>query len=628
MKTKLLALLLMLTLAVTMLASCFGPKDPPDDPTECTTHIDNNGDKKCDNCQAAMPSTPKPGTSESGEELPAVTWTETTDLLFQMTDDSNSGQLSSGCKRFLSGESDGQSIVEVAARERNAKAYAYANVNVKYAYYAEGTAGWGKKITAMWQEATSDTAASRPDIFCNFVYDMVSSSLLKSFKNLYNNSYASDGVKSGEALNYFSFAKDGKYDTTYVDTGDGYMIEYMQSLTLSETKMYLLASDYFTDLVRAFFAVPVNAGLMENGAIAASTDEGAYNYDYNGNGKYDMVDFYQLVREGKWTYDAVKGFSKDIYVEGSDATNILDANGSGRYGWAVAHGGLGASGLLYTTSVTVIERTVELVDSTDPDNPGKVQSYKYWYPEQAAPLSAFATELAALFSSTGVECIEIGVNSTASTTAELEVRRAFAAGQVLFGGIVCVGSLEESVYGDMSANGGKGFGVVPVPLFRTQHTVTKEDGTTETVKDTYLTQIHNIGRIAAIAVKSTKFAQCSAFLNYQSLNSSKILDQYYNLTLKTDAAAAVEGNAEMLDYIRENVRSSFDKAFEDAIARHQLSGNGNDSVNLNDNKWHNLIQDYNYVMPDGSMQEKYDSLVGVKDTYLQQLAQSYANLPE
>ena len=83
----------------------------------------------------------------------------------------------------------------------------------------------------------------------------------------------------------------------------------------------------------------------------------------------------------------------------------------------------------------------------------------------------------------------------------------------------------------------------------------------------------------------------------------------------------------MLDYIRENVRSSFDKAFEDAIARHHLSS-GNYGVNLNDNKWHNLILDYSYVMPDGAMQEKYDSLIGIKDTYLQQLAQSYANLPE
>ena len=629
MKTKLLALLLMLTLVVTMLASCFGP-DEPDGPTECTTHIDNNGDRKCDVCQAAMSSGSQGGGNGGGndnDDLPAVTWTNKTELLFQMTDDDNKEELSSGCRRFLSGESDGQSAVEISVRERNTAATTYANVDVKYAYYPDDTAGWGQKITAMWEQATSDTAATRPDMFCNFVYDMVSSSLLKSFKNLYNNTYASDGVKAGDNLNYFAFAKNGKYDTTYVDTGDGYMIEYMQSLTLSEEKMYLLASDYFTDLVRAFFAVPVNVALMESGAIPASETEGAYNYDYNGNNKYDMADFYQLVREGKWTYDAVKGFSNNVYVEG-EANNILDPNGSGRYGWVVAAGGLSASGLLYTTSVTVIERDVQLVDSTDPDNPGQVQQYTYGYPKIAAPLSAFATELAGLFTSTGVKCLEIGLNSTADSSAEIEVRRAFTAGQVLFGGIVCVGSLEESYYGNMSANGGRGFGVVPVPLFRTSHTETDKDGNTTTVQDKYLTQIHNIGRIAAIAVKTTKFAQCSAFLNYQSLNSSKILDSYYNLTLKTDAAGAVEGNAEMLDYIRENVRSSFDKAFEDAIARHQMTGSSaNKEINLNDNKWHNLILADNYVMQQGAMQEKYESLVDYKDKYLQDLANSYSNLP-
>ena len=626
MKTKILALLLMLTLVVGVLASCsiLGGGETPDDPSknECTQHVDNDGNKKCDICQAAMGgTTQKPGETDDVVELPDVTWTETTELKFQMTNDSNNGELSSGCQRFLSGESEGQSSVEIAVRERNAKALAYANVDVKYAYYENGTSGWGKNITKMWEAANSDTATSRPDMFCNFVYDMVSASLLKSFKNLYNNSYASDGVKSGDSLNYFAFAKDGEYDVNYKDSGEGYMVEYMQSLTLSETKMYLLASDYFTDLVRAFFAVPVNVELMESGKIPASTTKGDYNYDYNGNGSYDMVDFYQLVREGKWTYDAVKGFSKDVYVEG-EASNIL---GNGTYGWAVAAGGLSASGLLYTTSVVVIERSVEYVDSTDPDNPGQVQQYTYWYPDQAAPLSAFAYELAALFNSTGVECIEVGLNSTATGTEENEVRRAFAAGNVLFGGIVCVGSLEESVYGEMSAGSGKGFGVVPVPLFRTEHTVTNEDGTTSTVKDQYLTQIHNIGRIAGIAVKSTKFAQCSAFLNYQSLNSTKILNNYYNLTLKTDAAGSVEGNAEMLDYIRENVRSSFDKAFEDAIARHQLQGG--DST-MNNNKWHNIILAANYKMEDGAMQEAYDSLVEMKGQYLEQLAQSYATLPQ
>ena len=624
MKTKLLALVLMLTLVVTMLASCgiFGKKDDGEGDGTCTAHIDNNGDRKCDVCGAAVGKPKEEGSTETGEKLPDVTWGTTTELLFQMTDDSNNEELSSGCRRFLSGESDGMSVVELAVRERNTKAMNYANVEVKYAYYPNGSSGWSKKITDMWNQATSDTAANRPDMFCNFVYDMVASSLLKSFKNLYNNTYASDGVKAGENLNYFSFAENGHYKTSYVDTGDGYMIEYMQSLTLSEEKMYLVASDYFTDLIRAAYVVPVNALLMES-VVPASSDPTAFNYDKDGDG-YDMTDFYRLVREGKWTYDVVKQFANAMTVEG-EASNILDPNGSGQYAWVVAAGGLSASGLMYTTSVTIINRSVELVASTDPDNPGMVQQYVYEYPWEAEPLCDFAYALTRLFCTPGVACLEIGTNSTATTSAELEVRRAFTAGQVLFGGIVCVGSLEESIYGDMSANGGKGFGVVPVPLFRTQHTVTKDDGTTETVKDVYLTQIHNIGRIAAIAVKTTKFAQCSAFLNYQSLNSSKILDNYYNLTLKTDAAGAVEGNAEMLDYIRENVRSSFDKAFEDAIARHQLQGG--DST-MNENKWHNIILHSNYVLEEGLMNEKYTSLVSTKNIYLQQLAQSYANLPE
>lgn len=633
MKTKLLALLLVLTLAVTMLASCFGTKDP------CDLCVDADNDGKCDVCggdvepapgPAPGPApTPGPGTTTEEYNLPPVTWGETT-IRYELSLDDNGNELSSKSKDYLSGESDGQSSVEIAARTRNGKAYTQAKVNVAYGYLEDGTAGWGASITNINAKANLETEENRPDIFCNFVYDMVSASLNKSFKNLYNNKYASAGVKENETKNYFSFAKDGKYDTTYKDTGKGYMVEYMQSLTLSETKMYLLASDYFTDLVRAFFAVPVNVALMEGGFTQASKTPGSYNYDYNNNNKYDMYDFYELVKAGGWTYDAVKSFSKDVFIEGP-AANILDQNSTGRYGWVVAAGGLGASGLLYTTSVTVINRVVTTQPTLDPDDGDATeQIYEYWYPDDAAPLNDFATALNSLFTSQGVACLDKEVNSQAATSEEEEVRRAFSANQVLFGGIVCVGSLEDNVYGDMSKNGGRGFGVVPVPLFRTSHVeytynmdhTVKEE---KTVNDTYLTQIHNIGRIAGIAVKSNKFAQCSAFLNYQSLNSYDILNDYYNLTLKTDAAGAVEGNAEMLDYIRANVRSSFDKAFEDAIARHhQQAGD----TATNKNKWHNIILDANFVMQPGAMKNSYDSLIGTKGENLEKLAQSYGNLPE
>ena len=241
--------------------------------------------------------------------------------------------------------------------------------------------------------------------------------------------------------------------------------------------------------------------------------------------------------------------------------------------------------------MVVIHRQVEMVESTDPNNPGLVQAYTFYYEPEADDLSKFATNLASLFKSAGVVCVtktagvdgNSPVNTATDDSVENEIKAAFARGQVLFGGIICVGSLEDSVYRGMSAEGGKGFGVVPVPLYRTNY---EENG--ETKVDKYLTQIHNIGRVGAIAINTKKFAEASAFLNYQSLNSARILDNYYDLTLKFDAAGGTEGNAEMLDYIRANVRSSFDKAFEDAIARHAAQGENGDKT-LNTNKWHNVI---------------------------------------
>ena len=79
----------------------------------------------------------------------------------------------------------------------------------------------------------------------------------------------------------------------------------------------------------------------------------------------------------------------------------------------------------------------------------------------------------------------------------------------------------------------------------------------------------------------------------------------------------------MLDYIRYNVRSSFDKAFEDAIARH----NNEKDTQANGSKWHNIILANNYVLEDGEMNGEYGKFVGQKGIYLDQLEQSYGGLP-
>ena len=187
--------------------------------------------------------------------------------------------------------------------------------------------------------------------------------------------------------------------------------------------------------------------------------------------------------------------------------------------------------------------------------------------------------------------------------------------QILFGGVICVGSLEYDAYQLMKEDGGLGFGVVPVPLYK------QTDDHTEN----YLTQVHNIGRVGAIANTTLKFKQCSAFMDYQARHSKDILEQYYNTTLTYGVAAGdgLEGNVDMLSLIRSNVRSAFDKAFEDAIGF--FYKNVDDMADKN--RWHQMLMTAGFQLDDAAT--KYKSVAELKQNYLNQLKNSqYGELPD
>ncbi|MBQ7355905.1 MAG: hypothetical protein IJW66_00755, partial [Clostridia bacterium] len=128
-----------------------------------------------------------------------------------------------------------------------------------------------------------------------------------------------------------------------------------------------------------------------------------------------------------------------------------------------------------------------------------------------------------------------------------------------------------------------GFGVVPVPLYKAY----EED------VNYYQTLVHNMARIVAIAECSTEKSQASAYLDYQSRNSADILEEYYTVQLAAKVGGvAGENNKKMLTYIRNHVRSCFDKTFEDAIADY-TSDTDADALN---NRWHYMLQSNGFVM--------------------------------
>ena len=612
MKNRIIALLMVMIVLVISMASCFGPKDDTKNPEDIDNKIDVN---------------------ENPNNLP---W-DNTKLVFQMTENSNSQELPSTCGRYLAGDLDGVediSTIDQWVTDRNNNALKEANVTVEYQYLPDTSLySWGMNIDHIDSEVRSKEPG-RPDMYCNFVYDMVAISLKGSFANLLSTTMYADGHALA-GLNYFDFAD----DPNLTDTGDGYMLDYMRSLTLSKFKMYCLSSDYFTDMVRAFLVVPVNIGLLEtlqaSGEYNAETGKGDFladrvttlAADNSVEQNYTIEDFYQLVNDMEWNYETLASFSEAIFSDGEDGDEAVDLRDT--IGFALGTGsGLPASGMLYTTSITIIDRVYD-VDKGD-------YTYSYPYMVQQGSgnnvsfvkgegtheeLIAFCDNLNALFNKKGVIAVSTADTFSYADTDLKAIRARFASGNVLFGGVICLGSLEYNEYKEMNGQGKSGYGIVPVPLYRTNYV----DAATGEVKvDKYLTQIHNIGRIGAISYTTEKFAQCTAYLNYQSTHSTDILNEYYDYKLQYDVVGTgVKGNVEMLKYIRFNVRSAFDKAFEDALGKYYSA---TDDAAMAQ-QWHTMIKNEKYQLTD--MAGYYDSLTPQKAWRLYNLENSiYPTLPD
>ena len=166
-----------------------------------------------------------------------------------------------------------------------------------------------------------------------------------------------------------------------------------------------------------------------------------------------------------------------------------------------------------------------------------------------------------------------------------------------------------------------GYGILPVPLYRTNY---YNESTGETMIDQYLTHIHNIGKIVAISYTTEKFALCTAYLNYQSTHSDYVLNEYYDYLLQYDViGTSVKGNIEMLKYIRFNVRSSFDKTFEDALGKY-YSATDDEAMRQ---PWHTIIKNSGYKLTD--MDSCYEALAPIKAWQLYYLENSvYPTLPD
>ena len=593
MKKRILCLLLtliMLVGAFTALTACGDGGGDNDNPcAKKCQKVNEDADGKCDICGKAIRhacvdnddngycDVCSKDESAMADAYPAVPWINDApvELFFMMSKNSNDGTNLSGCERYLAGE-DKSAIGEIDDKVsmRNADAEYYTNVSLSYDYYDDiDEHGWGKCMELMFQNVKTDPRGA-PDMYCNFTYDMVGTSLKGTFANLKN--------KNLDQGNFFSFLADDYKESLAAGDDKGYMYDYMESLTLSQEKMYVLASDYFIDLIRSFYVVPVNVKLLE-GVGAKLT----------GNQNYSLDDFYDEVRAKKWTYDRVAEFSSAVYSNtgtansGEDIEDVL--------GFVLSWGD-SSSGIIYSTDIKVINK--EWVAAKG--------DYEYSYPTESPDLYKLFDNIGTLVESTGVHYIKHDEPNYKKYGASLQVaiRERFCDNKILFGDIIMVGSLEYDSYQRLKDS--SGFGVVPVPLYLSEEEITDEN---------YLTSIHNTARPGGIARNTDYFTACTAFLDYQSTHSTEILNEYYDYNLQYNVADGSKGTVEMLQYIRYNVRSAFDKTFEDAIGVYN---------NAESYRWSYIleVQDFNY-----DIRVDYKSYADTKDGWLKELYNEYPKLP-
>ncbi len=577
MKSKIFSMLFAMMLVVAMLVSCGGGEETPSGNGGGGNGGGGNGGG---------------GNTNTGSY---GNWNET-QIRFELTKDNAAQELESGCERYYAGGGlNNPTDLDLDIRARNIAAAKAANVKVDFTYAGEvsNETGWGENIDRIVKNAAS-SATDNPDIYCNYAYDLTCAQLRGAFYNLKD-------TKDTRG-NWFRFTErdynpvsDNYFDS---EAGEGYFYDYMKSLSLSDDKMYCLASNYCTDLVRAFLVVPVNISMLNE-----FTGENSYTGDME-----DFDDFYDLVwrsenrseayQEG-WTYKVLAYYANRVYSDLPGDSPLAD-----RVGFiAGCTSGLVSSGFLYTSNVKIITKT-----------PSGNGSYKFEYPEANEALNTFATAITELFTEnngiltvTGEEAKAYDADARTELTM---IRNKFASDGVLFGGIVAVGSLEEDAYQQMRTEG-EGFGIVPVPLYRS----VDENGDPQE----YQTLVHNIARIIAISRATTDFAQCSAYLDYVSKNSADILEQYYGEKLEAaTAGAAADQNSKMLTYIRNHVRDCFDKTFEDAISDF-YSNQAGSSAQVTASKWHEFLGNANrfncpsfttaYETNRDSKQENLDAIV-------------------
>lgn len=339
-----------------------------------------------------------------------------------------------------------------------------------------------------------------PDIYNNDMYGLNRAMLAGYLWNVKNPGTNKDG---DPAKSYFDF----KYD--------GWMLDFMKGCTFDQNKLYLLAGDYFLDILRMAWVIYVNQDLFNQNIDA-----------FKGLGVESLDDFYEIyVAENYWDYAMLTDMARLAFHDNprGDKRGIADPKDD-VVGLAINH----VSTWIFASSSGIYTNFYQ-------DKKG-VPHVR----ENANDLMNFADAYKKLYFGGGVYYETEVLSSTTY----------FMQGNFLFA-ISVMGELESVQMREFSIRMSKG--LVPVPSYDFN------------VQERYHTMVHDQTEIGAILVSASSFGAASAFLQYMNENSKAVLTEYYNESLKFKYSDGSSTVRLMIDLIHDTIDSPFCMQFAGLI---------------------------------------------------------------
>ena len=451
--------------------------------------------------------------------------------------------------------------------QRNQKAQELFGTSIEYVYWAFDKAAWGKaagNILDLVQGSDPDT----PDMFVNQIYDLNKAMLSKGcFMDLWTIPGA-----------YFDFE------------AEGWLGNWMKDMSFTGDRAYILAGDYFVDVLRSMGVMPFNSKLMDDAGSRLAP--ALFNGQGLAAGETMSQRFFDFVERGEWTWEALGKLCEAVWVDKGTAgqNDVQDTLGI----IADCYGGVCTALYIYSAGEELFVR------KNAPD--GRAWVY---YPDDASALGDIFDAVASVFKGNGALTTTGVVEDSSETTPGIAYHRLkFARDELLFMGYSLLGDLEDDVFQQMISH--SLYSVVPLPKV--------------SVDKKYNTFITDTADAGAINVKTTpgKAKVISVYLQYCTENSADIREQFLEIVTKYKTTDYNQGTDRMLDLIYDSVLYGGDKVIDGAVW---------DYTNRAQKRWYDYMKNGKCVVESSEFVTSYNSEVSAKQSVLDEILNKWYELP-